>query len=588
MSRQQLQQTLFAPNDERLITLISVSKMPRKTNLKKRSSLLCAVLNTMENPVKVYIYHVKKSDRAEGFKKKMAWLLRDLKTLDGKSVEKVTSDFDLHFFDKTYKWSASTVEEKETFVSSLWRLSHRFLMQRPEFVNIPERLLEDIKDPHTLREKSQSVDDISMEGEDYQALSAKEESDLELLMSECQVAISNAEVFTEQLSKQLSVLDGANIHSIMGSEDQVLNLMRLLDDGIKEAEQIEEKLDSYDKILANVKEQMEVMRDKDTLMTIRNKNHQRLLEELQNLVNQLDLDLKHMQALMDGDLSTQNGIVECTAAAQALHHCMNADIHPSLLRMGAVEEQQKRFKKVSANFSKRLVHHLNNLFIQQGNEMGGTLNRFGPEAKLPSHSTIHKELVIYADLMLWLKNSDESVFQKLSAVYMNSLSKLYTREISEFLEGFKQKLVAGKDGKLKHGTATLSRLTGSTTSLAKIDRGRSGSLQSHDGQQPTGGSTSDLLGKSHFDNNLEHVLTELERVCIAEQDFCFKFFHLIDKNPPPEDPQAKEKDTSAGGGDGDSDVWVTRQTNSNSEGDYVTENLGGGLLQKRVTVTSEM
>ena len=35
----------------------------------------------------------------------------------------------------------------------------------------------------------------------------------------------------------------------MGSEDQVLNLMRLLDDGIQQAEVIENKLDSYDKIL---------------------------------------------------------------------------------------------------------------------------------------------------------------------------------------------------------------------------------------------------------------------------------------------------------------------------------------------------
>ena len=35
----------------------------------------------------------------------------------------------------------------------------------------------------------------------------------------------------------------------MGSEDQVLNLMRLLDDGIQQAEEIETKLDSYDTIL---------------------------------------------------------------------------------------------------------------------------------------------------------------------------------------------------------------------------------------------------------------------------------------------------------------------------------------------------
>ena len=41
----------------------------------------------------------------------------------------------------------------------------------------------------------------------------------------------------------------ANIHSIMGSEDQVLNLMRLLDDGIRSAEKIEDKLDFYDSIL---------------------------------------------------------------------------------------------------------------------------------------------------------------------------------------------------------------------------------------------------------------------------------------------------------------------------------------------------
>ncbi|BFZ14807.1 hypothetical protein BsWGS_17846 [Bradybaena similaris] len=562
MSRQQIQHTLFLPNDERLITMISVSKMPRK----RRGSWLCTVLNTMESPAKVYIYHVKKSDRGEGFKKKMSWLLRDLRKLDGKSAEKPTSEFDLHF-EKTYKWSAASVEEKESFISSLWRLSHRFLIQKPEFENIPERLLEDIKDPHTLREKSQSVDDISIEGEDYQALSAKEEADLELLMSECQVAISNAEVFTEQLSKQLSVLDGANIHSIMGSEDQVLNLMRLLDNGIKEAEQIEEKLDSYDKILANVKEQMEVMRDKDTLMTLRNKNHQRLLEDLQNLVNQLDLDMKHIQALMDGDLTTSAGIQECTAAAQALHHCMNADIHPSLLRMGGVEEQQKRFKKLSTNFSKRLVHHLNNLFIHQGNEMGETLSRFTGEIRMPHHGSIHKELVVYADLMLWLKNTDEPVFSKLSAVYMASLSKLYSREVTDFIETAKQKLVTTKDSKGKLGTATLSRLTGSSTSLAKLDhRGRSGSIQSVDSSAVKYGSELDIAIRSVFDQVLEKVLTELERVCIAEQDFCFKFFHLIDKNTSRDEEQEKDKDTAAeGGGDVETDIWVARQTYSAAE-----------------------
>ena len=45
-------------------------------------------------------------------------------------------------------------------------------------------------------------------GEDYQELTQKEENDLEYMISQTENAISHIEVFTEQLSKDLSVLDG--------------------------------------------------------------------------------------------------------------------------------------------------------------------------------------------------------------------------------------------------------------------------------------------------------------------------------------------------------------------------------------------
>ena len=44
--------------------------------------------------------------------------------------------------------------------------------------------------------------------EDYHALSAKEEMDLEAMMNQCDFAISDAEKFADQLSSDLSVLDG--------------------------------------------------------------------------------------------------------------------------------------------------------------------------------------------------------------------------------------------------------------------------------------------------------------------------------------------------------------------------------------------
>ena len=47
----------------------------------------------------------------------------------------------------------------------------------------------------------------------------------------------------------LILLFQANIHSIMGSEDQVLELMLLLDTGLQQAMKIEEKLDEYEQKL---------------------------------------------------------------------------------------------------------------------------------------------------------------------------------------------------------------------------------------------------------------------------------------------------------------------------------------------------
>ena len=58
---------------------------------------------------------------------------------------------------------------------------------------------------------TQQEDDIVTMEDDYQALTPKEENDLDQLMSECKIAISNAELFAEQLSKQLSVLDGVGV-----------------------------------------------------------------------------------------------------------------------------------------------------------------------------------------------------------------------------------------------------------------------------------------------------------------------------------------------------------------------------------------
>ena len=56
---------------------------------------------------------------------------------------------------------------------------------------------------------------------DWHALSQKEEADLETIMSQCDFAISNAEKFSDQLSRDLSVLDGVCVFVCAYSKDGI-------------------------------------------------------------------------------------------------------------------------------------------------------------------------------------------------------------------------------------------------------------------------------------------------------------------------------------------------------------------------------
>lgn len=63
----------------------------------------------------------------------------------------------------------------------------------------------------------QGADDMGsmVTDSDWHALSPKEETDLDTIMSQCDFAISNAELFADQLSRDLSVLDGVSVKAVL-------------------------------------------------------------------------------------------------------------------------------------------------------------------------------------------------------------------------------------------------------------------------------------------------------------------------------------------------------------------------------------
>ena len=102
---------------------------------------------------------------------------------------------------------------------------------------------------------------------DYQPVSTKEEADFRRLLARCNLTIGQTDTFADQLTRELSVLDGvnktritfsqsslrkfiqANIQAIMGSEQAVIDLMNLIDSSLEEADRLEAELVGFDQLL---------------------------------------------------------------------------------------------------------------------------------------------------------------------------------------------------------------------------------------------------------------------------------------------------------------------------------------------------
>ncbi|XP_031964885.1 exocyst complex component 1 isoform X1 [Corvus moneduloides] len=557
-----LQRDIFTPNDERLLSIVNVCKAGKK----KRNCFLCATVTT-ERPVQVNVVKVKKSDKGDFYKRQTAWALRDLAVVDAKDAVKESPEFDLHF-DKVYKWVASSTVEKNTFISCIWKLNQRYLRKKIDFINVSSQLLEEL--PKVAEESVPSGENQSVAGGDeeavdeYQELNAREEQDIEIMMEGCEYAISNAEAFAEKLSRELQVLDGANIQSIMASEKQVNILMKLLDEALKEVDQIELKLSSYEEMLQSVKEQMDQISESNHLIHLSNTNNVKLLSEIEFLVNHMDLAKGHIKALQEGDLTSSRGIEACTNAADALLQCMNVALRPGHDMLHAVKQQQQRFSDLREQFARRLASHLNSVFVQQftqtllqlynrssyhsvpGHDQSSTLAQHSAELTLPNHHPFHRDLLRYAKLMEWLKNTDYGKYEGLTKNYMDYLSRLYEREIKDFFEVAKIKMTGTtregkkfatlprKESAVKQETESLhgssGKLTGSTSSLNKLSVQSSGNRRSQSSSLLDMGNMSasdlDVADRTKFDKIFEQVLSELEPLCLAEQDFISKFFKL--------------------------------------------------------------
>ncbi|XP_034110595.1 exocyst complex component 1 [Drosophila albomicans] len=548
-----LQKELFNANGnsgsgERLLSVVTVTKTFKKKD--KRACYLCVVSTAPPVPV-VTLCLVKQSEQRESeYKRKRSWQLDEIKWIDGRNEQFETHEFDIQL-EKLYKWYALNLHERQNFLAVLNRQIQKYVRgpHRAEFRNVPLAWLSE-KSPEKLaagragsagnavqKPHNSDDEDDEEEAQEFTALTDKEANELGKLFSECDFAIKDAEQFIEQLSKELHDLDGANMQSVLASEQKVLKMMEHIDNAITEADKFETRLDSYEDILGHVKETMEKIGGKNAMIEIANNNNIKLMRELNKVISQLDLPHSQQQALDDPDLKTASGRKAAITAAQCLQQAMNSDIDPTLLRLEAVQDQRKRFEKWKQKFSATVSRFLNNLFIHLGNEIGD-MPLTSTELTLPNHSNVHRELTPYTELMHWSKAMDRKTYDGLMRVYTASLSKIYDRDVRNFFNLAKLQV----SDKLRSSREDLDMSSSSRKSaVSTIPYGTLGI------NREQWGPGVDSADRVRFDALLEKVLAELEPIALQEQLFCINFFQMDVISPTTKNTQTtlevgKDKD----------------------------------------------
>lgn len=517
-----LQRALFDSENKRVLTVCNVTAYK-----KKKSSFLC-VVSTAKPRSSVTLVEVKQHDKGV-YKQKSVWQLDEIKSIDGNTESTESYELDMQL-DKPYKWFTPNIHERQNLITILYKQISRHVKagNRAVFKNVPKSWLQDASPEKTVPDAAKSEKEVESEEdsdayEDFHALTEREEIDLNRLISECSFAISNAELFMEQLTTNLQHLDGANVQSVLASEKQVDALMLQIETAIEETEKVERRLDEYDEILCHTRESMEKMGAKNAMIDIANKNNIKLLQELERLVGQWDLPMVHQVALTDTDLTGPVGLKAAIEAGKALQAAMNNDANPALRKLAAVEHQQKRFDKWKAKFTNTISRHLNNMFIFHGNEPRETQIRSSNDISLQSHTVIHQELAAYGELMHLVKAMDPNQYGQLTKVYTTSMSNVYAREIPRFFEQARRLI----------GHASRDEMNTSMSNKFKTP------VAGKQVTQPYG-----ILGINHelwspgldraerakFDLLLERVLAALAPVALSEQKFCIEFFNLDDKD----------------------------------------------------------
>ncbi|PIA18652.1 hypothetical protein COEREDRAFT_79670 [Coemansia reversa NRRL 1564] len=378
-----------------------------------------------------------------------------------------------------------------------------------------------------------------------------------------------------RLLSELHKIESDNVRDMLEADMQVPSLIKELDQTISSLDMMDRMLKSYSVELESMDNDVRKIQLENESLKTEEVNQHRLLEELDKILKTITLSENELQILRNESLETTDGIDRVERVAASLKRMLGASPGEQVGGLEAAHEKMKKYEFYSSNFSTRVFDYLKVMFQFKIDGLGsdkGRATRRGIHL-ISGPEQVHKVMIKYAGLTLWLKEAKPSADKELQALYIQCMNSLYTNQARELVDScrpcffrFRHDVNSGNPNPIlefafsANAGSHSSGSAGSSGRRLSLDGFSSSAHQSMaasakgDGAIPGGSNPSgvtpgnDMQPTEAFSIALESLASNV----ISEQNFISDLFHYV----PPTHMRAARRSpanrrTSADLGDGD-------------------------------------
>ncbi|KAJ1662313.1 hypothetical protein IW140_005974 [Coemansia sp. RSA 1813] len=239
-----------------------------------------------------------------------------------------------------------------------------------------------------------------------------------------------------RLLSELHKLESDNVRDMLEADKQVPRLVRELDQAIANLEEMEGMLKFYGMELESMDDDVRKIQMENENLKVEEANQQLLLVEMDKILKTITLSEEELQILRNESLETADGIERVERVAASLKRMLGSNPGGGVGGLEAAHEKMKKYEFYSDNFSTRVFDYLKVMFQFK---IDGTLNDKGRMVKrgirlVNGPEQVHKMMIKYAGLTLWLKEAKPSADKDLQAIYLQCMNSLYASQIRELIE----------------------------------------------------------------------------------------------------------------------------------------------------------